>query len=68
MEQKNGVQETLAANGIIFKIDEQQGGLPEIISEETFMDLLTLTDELPTTIDEDDYENDDLDDDGLMII
>jgi len=24
MEQKNGVQQTLAANGIIFKIEEQQ--------------------------------------------
>ena len=68
MEQKNGVQQTLAANGIIFKIEENQVGLPEIISEETFIDLLLLTDEMPTSIDEDDYENDDLDDDGLMII
>lgn len=68
MEQKNGVQQTLAANGIIFKIEENQVGLPEIISEETFIDLLSLTDEMPTSIDEDDYENDDLDDDGLMII
>lgn len=68
MEQKNGVQQTLAANGIIFKIEEQQAGLPEIISEETFIDLLRLTDEKPTNIDEDEYENDDLDDDGLMII
>jgi type II secretory pathway predicted ATPase ExeA len=42
MEQKNGVQETLMSNGIIFKIDEQQSGLPEIISEETFCELLEL--------------------------
>ena len=69
MEQKNGVQQTLAANGIMFKIDEIQSGLPEIISEETFMDLLTLSDdELPTNIDEEGYENEDLDDDGLMIM
>ena len=39
MEQKNGVQQTLMANGIMFKIDEQQAGLPEIISEETFVEL-----------------------------
>ena len=69
MEQKNGVQQTLAANGIMFKIDEIQSGLPEIISEETFMDLLTLSDDdLPTNIDEEGYENEDLDDDGLMIM
>ena len=42
MEQKNGVQETLMANGIMFKIDEMQSGPPEIISEETFMQLLTM--------------------------
>ena len=41
MEQKNGVQRTLMQNGIMFKIEEQQAGLPEIISEETFVDLLT---------------------------
>ena len=40
MEQKNGIQQTLLANGIIFKVDELQGGLPEIISEETFVELL----------------------------
>ena len=40
MEQKNGIQTTLKENGIIFKIDEMQGGLPEIISEETFVTLL----------------------------
>ena len=68
MEQKNGVQRTLMQNGIMFKIEEQQAGLPEIISEETFVELLTMTDDdsMPTSIDEQEYENDDLDDDGLM--
>ena len=69
MELKNGTQNTLMANGIMFKIDEQQSGLPEIISEETFMELLMRSDDdlMPTSIDEQEYENDDLDDDGLMI-
>ena len=68
MEQKNGVQQTLMANGIMFKIEERQSGLPEIISEETFMELLMMADDdLPTSIDDQGYENDDLDDDGLMI-
>ena len=68
MEQKNGVQRTLMANGIMFKIDEQQAGLPEIISEDTFMELLMMADDdLPTSIDDEGYENDDLDDDGLII-
>ena len=68
MEQKNGVQQTLMANGIMFKIDEQQNGLPEIISEETFMDLLMMSDDpMPTDIDDESYENEDLDDDGLVI-
>ena len=68
MEQKNGVQQTLMASGIMFKIDEHQNGLPEIISEETFMELLVMADDdLPTSIDDEGYENDDLDDDGLII-
>ena len=71
MEQKNGVQETLMANGIMFKIDEMQQGVPEIISEETFMQLLTLQledeDDMPADIEDDGYENEDLDDDGLFI-
>ena len=68
MEQKNGVQRTLMQNGIMFKIDEQQAGLPEIISEDTFMELLMMADDdLPTSIDDEGYENDDLDDDGLII-
>ena len=68
MEQKNGVQQTLMQNGIMFKIDEQQAGLPEIISEETFIDLLELNvedDEMPTDINDVGWEDDDLDDDGL---
>ena len=68
MEQKNGVQRTLMANGIMFKIEEQQSGLPEIISEDTFMELLMMSDDdLPTNIEDEGFENDDLDDDGLMI-
>tara|TARA_B100001559_G_scaffold57485_1_gene46058 strand:- start:1220 stop:1543 length:324 start_codon:yes stop_codon:yes gene_type:complete len=68
MEQKNGVQRTLMQNGIMFKIEEQQSGLPEIISEETFVDILMMQDEdLPTSIDDEGFENEDLDDDGLMI-
>ena len=52
----------------MFKIDEQQEGLPEIISEETFMDLLMMQDDdLPTSIEDEGYENDDLDDDGLFV-
>ena len=68
MEQKNGVQNTLMQNGIMFKIDEQQAGLPEIISEDTFIELLMMAeDDMPTSIDDEGYENDDLDDDGLII-
>ena len=68
MELKNGTQNTLMQNGIMFKIDEMQSGLPEIISEEPFMELLIRADDdMPTSIDEQEYENDDLDDDGLMI-
>ena len=69
MEQKNGVQQMLLANGVVFKIDEQQPGLPEIISEETFINLLELNvdaeDELSTDIMDTGWEDDDLEDDGL---
>jgi hypothetical protein len=70
MEQKNGVQETLRANGIMFKIDERQSGLPEIMSEDTFLHLLTMEsedDEINTDIEDEGYEDDDLEDDGLII-
>ena len=69
MEQKNGVQNMLRANGILLRIEENQGSaLPEIISEETFCDLLTLSgeDEMSTDIDDIGWEDEDLDDDGLM--
>ena len=69
MEQKNGVQETLRKNGVLFKIDEMNTGLPEIISEETFVELLEMNIEgdssLPKSIDDEGWENDDLDEDGL---
>ena len=72
MEQKNGVQQTLMANGIMFKIDEQQAGLPESISEETFIELLELnvdnSDELPVSIDDEGWKDDDLEDDGLTFM
>lgn len=72
MEQKNGVQETLMANGIMFKIEEHQAGIPEIISEETFCELLELNvdggDDMPTDIMDEGWEDDDLDDDGLTFI
>tara|TARA_B100001094_G_scaffold293528_1_gene313454 strand:- start:342 stop:611 length:270 start_codon:yes stop_codon:yes gene_type:complete len=71
MEQKNGVQETLMANGIMFKIDEVQQGPPEIMSEETFMQLLTMQleeeDAMPMDIEDEGWEDEDLDDDGLII-
>lgn len=70
MEQKNGVQDTLRENGIMFKIDENQVGIPEIISEDTFMTLLMMQDDddqMPVDIDDEGWEDDDLSDDGLMI-
>ena len=72
MEQKNGVQNTLLSSGIVFIIEEQQGGLPEIISEETFINLLQLQSEsedtMPTDINDVGWEDDDLDNDDLMLM
>ena len=69
MEQKNGVQTMLMQNGILFKVEEHQHGLPEIISEETFIDFLTMQDDtLPTSLDDVGYEDDDLDSDGLAFL
>ena len=72
MEQKNGVQRTLQKGGVLFKIDELQQGMPEIISEETFIELLEMnidsSDSMPTSIDDEGWENDDLDEDGLTFI
>lgn len=71
MEQKNGVQDSLMENGIVFKIEERQSGLPEIISEETFINLLELNvdepDEISPDIMDPGWEDDDLEDDGLQI-
>jgi len=72
MEQKNGVQQTLMSNGIMFKIEEQQSGMAEIISEQTFCELLELnvdnSDEMPTDIEDPGWEDDDLEDDGLTFV
>ena len=72
MEQKNGIQEMLMTNGILFKVEEQQGPLPEIISEETFIELLELQnqgdDQMPTDIMDTGWEDDDLDEDDLMLM
>jgi len=69
MEQKNGVQQMLMTNGILFKVDEIQHGLPEIISEETFVDLLSMSeDTMPTNIEDVGYEDDDIDNDGLALM
>jgi len=59
------------SNGIMFKIEEQQSGLPEIISEDTFMELLMMQDDyddMPTSIEDEGYEDDDLEDDGLTFM
>lgn len=69
--QKNGIQETLMQQGILFKLDEMNNGTPEIISEDTFMELLILQDEddeMPTSIDDVGWEDEDLDDDGLTFM
>ena len=59
-------------NGILFKVEEQQGPLPEIISEETFIELLELQnqgdDQMPTDIMDTGWEDDDLDEDDLMLM
>lgn len=72
IEMKNGVQSTLRQNGIMFKIEENQQGLPEIISEQTFMEMLELNsvedDVIPQDIHDEGYENDDLEDDGLNFV
>ena len=68
MEMKNGTQRMLQSNGIIFKIDQQHDGIPEIISEETFMELLQMQDDMmPADIEDVGWEDDDLEDDGLAI-
>jgi type II secretory pathway predicted ATPase ExeA len=72
MQQKNGVQSMLLQNGVVFKIEERQEGLPEIISEDTFMELLQMQsqddDDMPTDIMDVGWEDDDIDNDGLMMM
>ena len=72
MEQKNGVQSTLANAGMLFRIEERQNGIPEIISEETFVELLEMNmdgeDQISTDINDEGWEQDDLDEDGLMFM
>jgi hypothetical protein len=62
----------LMSNGILFKVEEQQGGLPEIMSEETFITLLQMQadagDSMPTDIMDTGWEDDDLDEDDLMLM
>tara|TARA_X000001382_G_scaffold127277_1_gene114920 strand:- start:4406 stop:4666 length:261 start_codon:yes stop_codon:yes gene_type:complete len=69
MEQKNGVQGMLMGNGILFKVQELQTGMPEIISEDTFIELLKMQDDvLPSDIMDEGWEIDDIDDDGLTMM
>lgn len=71
MELKTNIQTMLMDNGIVFKIDEVSSGLPEIISEDTFCELLIMNsdeDEMPTDINDPGYEFDDLDDDDLTFV
>ena len=67
---KNGIQATLAANGMLIKIEENGNGLPEIMSEDTFMELLVMQEEevMSTDIEDEGWENDDLEDDGLTFV
>ena len=62
----------LMSNGILFKVEEASGALPEIISEETFMELLEMQhqgeDQIPTDIMDKGWEDDDLDEDDLMLM
>ena len=70
MEMKNGIQGTLRSNGMLFRIEEPQQGMPDIISEETFIELLQLydQDEVPTDINDVGWEDEDLDEDDLMFM
>jgi len=70
MEQKNDIQETLASSGILFKIQEEAGPAAEIISEETFVDILSMQDDDTINPDIEDvgWEDEDLDGDDLMFL
>ena len=71
MLQKNQIQEALLENGILFKVEEIQGDVPEIMSEETFGMLLKFSleddEELPSGLEDVGWEDEDLGDDGLMM-
>jgi len=70
MEQKNDIQQTLASSGILFKMQEEAGPGPEIISEETFVDILSLQDDesINPDIEDTGWEDEDLDGDDLMFL
>lgn len=55
---------------MLFRIEEPQQGMPDIISEETFIELLKLydQDEVPTDINDVGWEDEDLDEDDLMFM
>ena len=56
--------------GLCLRLKRTKEGLPEIISEDTFMTLLMMQDEddsISTDINDEGWEDDDLSDDGLMI-
>ena len=69
MMQKNGIQATLAASGILFKIQEEEGPVPEIISEETFMELISMQndDEINPDILDEGWEDEEMDDDDNVM-
>ncbi len=70
MEQKNGIQEPLASSGVLFQVKEEAGPMPEIISEETFMLLLTMQDDdtIPPDIEDVGWEDEDIDGDDFIFI
>ena len=67
--QKNGIQSTLAASGILFKIQEEEGPVPEIISEETFVELISMQsdDEINPDILDEGWEDEEMDDDDNVM-
>ena len=69
MMQKNGIQATLAASGFLFKIQEEEGPVPEIISEETFMELISMQndDEINPDILDEGWEDEEMDDDDNVM-
>ena len=68
--QKNQIQQALMSQGILLRLDEQEQGYPEVISEDTFVELLALSDddELPTDIEDMGWEDEDLGDDNAFLM